>query len=61
MITEHLPAITAALERHYEAIRRELERLAGVPVRSHHYYDIRGFAGHGCGDPQRIVCAVVAA
>ena len=39
VITEHLPAITTALERHYEAIRRKLERLAGVPVRSQHYYD----------------------
>jgi GMP synthase-like glutamine amidotransferase len=43
VITEHLPAITTALERHYEAVRRELERLAGVPVRSRHYYDVSGF------------------
>lgn len=39
VITEHLPAITAALERHYEAVRQKLERLAGVPVRTEHYGD----------------------
>jgi GMP synthase-like glutamine amidotransferase len=43
VITEHLPSITAALERHYERVRRKLERLAGVPVRSRHYYDVSRF------------------
>jgi GMP synthase-like glutamine amidotransferase len=43
VITEHLPAITAALARHYEAVRQKLERLAGVQVRSQHYCDSVGF------------------
>lgn len=44
VITEHLPAITAALASHYEAVRKKLQRLAGVPVRSQHYCDPVGFA-----------------
>jgi GMP synthase-like glutamine amidotransferase len=44
VITEHLPAITAALARHYEEVRKKLQRLAGVPVRSQHYCDPVGFA-----------------
>jgi GMP synthase-like glutamine amidotransferase len=44
VVTEHLPAITAALARHYEAVRKQLERLAGVPVHSQHYCDPVGFA-----------------
>jgi GMP synthase-like glutamine amidotransferase len=44
VVTEHRPAITRALERHYEVIRKRLERLAGVPVRSQHYYDAENFA-----------------
>lgn len=39
VITEHPPAMTRALERHYEVIRKRLERIAGVPVRSQHYCD----------------------
>lgn len=37
VITEHPPAVTRALARHYEVIRRRIERLAGVPVRSRAY------------------------
>ena len=44
VITEHLPAITAELGRHYEAVRKKLQRLAGIPVRSQHYCDLVGFA-----------------
>ncbi len=44
VVTEHRPAITRALERHYEVIRRRIERLAGVPVRSRHYRDADDFA-----------------
>ena len=44
VVTEHRPAITRALERHYEEIRERLERLAGVPVRSQHYCDAENFA-----------------
>jgi GMP synthase (glutamine-hydrolysing) len=43
VITEHLPSITRSLERHYEVIRRRIERLAGVPVRGRHYRDVGGF------------------
>jgi GMP synthase-like glutamine amidotransferase len=43
VITEHLPAITAALARHYEAVRKRLQQVAGVPVRSQHYCDPVGF------------------
>ncbi len=45
VITEHPPAMTRALERHYEVIRKRLERLAGVPVRSQHYCDGGDFDG----------------
>jgi betaine-homocysteine S-methyltransferase len=44
VITEHPPAITPGLERDYEIIRRRIERLAGVPVRSRHYCDAGDFA-----------------
>jgi GMP synthase-like glutamine amidotransferase len=44
VITEHPPAMTRALERHYEVIRRRIERLAGVPVHSRHYRDSGHFA-----------------
>lgn len=44
VVTEHRPAITRALERHYEVIRRRIERLAGAPVRSQHYLDAENFA-----------------
>jgi GMP synthase-like glutamine amidotransferase len=37
VVTEHPAALTRALERHYEVIRRRIESLAGVPVRSRHY------------------------
>lgn len=37
VITEHPPAVTGALARHYEVIRRRIEQLAGVPVRSRAY------------------------
>jgi GMP synthase (glutamine-hydrolysing) len=39
VITEHPPAITRGLVRDYEVIRRRIERLAGVPVRSLSYCD----------------------
>jgi GMP synthase-like glutamine amidotransferase len=39
VITEHPPAITRGLHRDYEVIRRRLQRLAGVPVRSLSYCD----------------------
>lgn len=45
VITEHPPAITRGLERDYEGIRRRLERLAGMPVRSLRYTDIDDFDG----------------
>ncbi|MGH2869866.1 MAG: glutamine amidotransferase-related protein [Solirubrobacteraceae bacterium] len=45
VITEPRPAITRTLARHYEVIRKRIERLAGVPVRSQHYCDVGGFAG----------------
>lgn len=45
VITEHPPAITRVLERDYEGIRRRLERLAGVRVRSLRYTDIGDFDG----------------
>ncbi|MDQ6822856.1 MAG: gamma-glutamyl-gamma-aminobutyrate hydrolase family protein [Actinomycetota bacterium] len=45
VITEHPPALTIALERHYEVIRRRIERLAGVPVRAQRYVDAEGFDG----------------
>lgn len=44
VITEAPTAISRKLERHYENIRRRIERLAGVPVRSRHYCDVDGFA-----------------
>jgi GMP synthase-like glutamine amidotransferase len=44
VVTEYRPAITRALERHYEVIRRRIERLAGAPVRSQHYLDAENFA-----------------
>jgi GMP synthase-like glutamine amidotransferase len=44
VVTEHRPAITRALQRHYEVMRRRIERLAGVPVRSQHYCDAENFA-----------------
>jgi GMP synthase (glutamine-hydrolysing) len=44
VVTEHRPAITRALERHYEVIRERIEGLAGVPVRSRHYCDVDNFA-----------------
>jgi GMP synthase-like glutamine amidotransferase len=37
VLTEHPPAITPERESHYEEVRRRLERLAGVPVRSRRY------------------------
>jgi len=37
VITEHPPAMTRGLARDYEVIRRRIERIAGVPVRSRHY------------------------
>lgn len=43
LITEHPALMTKSLERDYEAIRRRIERLAGVPVRSRSYDDSRGF------------------
>ncbi len=39
VVTEPRPAITRALARHYEVIRRRIEQLAGVPVRTRHYCD----------------------
>ncbi|MGB9185940.1 MAG: gamma-glutamyl-gamma-aminobutyrate hydrolase family protein [Solirubrobacteraceae bacterium] len=44
VVTEPRQAITRLLERHYEVIRRRLERLAGVPVRSRHYSEAEQFA-----------------
>lgn len=44
VITEHPPAVTAALARHYEVIRRRIEELAVVPVRSLPYCEADGFA-----------------
>ncbi|MDQ2802170.1 MAG: gamma-glutamyl-gamma-aminobutyrate hydrolase family protein [Pseudomonadota bacterium] len=44
VITEHPPAITPGLARDYEVIRRRIERLGGVPVRSRHYCDGGEFA-----------------
>ncbi len=44
VITEHPTAVTATLARHYEVIRRRIEELAGVPVRSLPYGDADGFA-----------------
>ncbi len=43
VVTEHRPAITRALARDYEVMRRRIERLAGVPVRSRHYCDAEDF------------------
>jgi GMP synthase (glutamine-hydrolysing) len=43
VITEHPPAITPGLARDYEGIRRRIERLAGVPVRSSSYCDLGEF------------------
>ncbi|MFZ0090883.1 MAG: gamma-glutamyl-gamma-aminobutyrate hydrolase family protein [Solirubrobacteraceae bacterium] len=43
VIMEHAPAIDAVLARHYEAIRRRMQRLAGAPVRSRHYSDVDDF------------------
>lgn len=37
VITEYPPAVTPALARHYEVMRRRIERIAGVPVRSRSY------------------------
>ncbi len=39
LITEHPSLMTGALERHYEAIRRRIESLAGAPLRSRSYDD----------------------
>jgi GMP synthase (glutamine-hydrolysing) len=44
VVTEPRPAITRALERHYEVIRERIEGLAGVPVRTQHYCDVDDFA-----------------
>ncbi|MGI9185177.1 MAG: glutamine amidotransferase-related protein [Solirubrobacteraceae bacterium] len=43
VVTEHRPAITRTLKRHYEVIRERIEALAGVPVRSRHYCDAEDF------------------
>ena len=43
VITEHPPALTRGLERDYEVIRRRIEGLAGVRVRSRHYCDSGDF------------------
>lgn len=43
VITEHPSAMTGVLGRHYEVIRRRIERLARVPVRSQYYGDAGGF------------------
>lgn len=40
IISEHPPAIDAARERDYERIRRRLERLAGIRVRSRRYPEV---------------------
>lgn len=45
VITEHPPLITPARERHYESIRRQVERLAGVSVRGRAYRDVGRFDG----------------
>lgn len=45
VLTEHPPAISPVRERHYEDVRRQLERVAGVSVRSRRYCDVRGFDG----------------
>jgi GMP synthase-like glutamine amidotransferase len=37
VVTEHPAAMTRPLKRHYETIRRQLEQLAGAPVRSRPY------------------------
>jgi GMP synthase-like glutamine amidotransferase len=44
VITEHPAVMTRPLERHYEGIRRQLEQLAGVTVRSRLYLDADDFA-----------------
>ncbi|PZR95505.1 MAG: hypothetical protein DLM67_11000 [Candidatus Nephthysia bennettiae] len=45
VITEHPRALTQALERHYEVIRRRIQGLAGVPVRGRRYTEAAGFDG----------------
>ncbi|MGI8864708.1 MAG: glutamine amidotransferase-related protein [Solirubrobacteraceae bacterium] len=45
VITEHPSAMTRPMRRHYEAIRSQLERLAGVSVRSRLYPDADDFPG----------------
>lgn len=44
VVTEHPPAMTQGLEHDYEVIRRRIERLASVPVRSRPYCDSGHFA-----------------
>ncbi|HWE09932.1 MAG TPA: gamma-glutamyl-gamma-aminobutyrate hydrolase family protein [Solirubrobacteraceae bacterium] len=43
VIMEHAPAIDRALKRHFEAIRRRMQSLVDVPVRSRHYCDAGDF------------------
>ncbi|MBV9802393.1 MAG: gamma-glutamyl-gamma-aminobutyrate hydrolase family protein [Solirubrobacterales bacterium] len=45
VLTEHPPAVTRVVERDYEDIRRRLERLAGMRVRSRCYADVGNFDG----------------
>lgn len=44
VITEHPAAMTRPLRRHYEVIREQLERLAGVAVRSRPYIEAEDFS-----------------
>ena len=44
VITEYPPAVSRSLARHYEGIRRRIEQLASVPVRSRAYTEPGDFA-----------------
>jgi GMP synthase (glutamine-hydrolysing) len=45
VLTEHPPAVTRALAREYEGLRRLLARLAGAPVRATAYTELDNLGG----------------
>ena len=45
VVTEHSGALTPQLLEHYETVRARLERVAGAPVESVQYEEVRAFAG----------------
>ena len=47
VVTEHSGSLTPQLLDHYETVRARLERVAGSPVESAQYQDVRALAGAG--------------